>query len=251
MTLTTQDILTTLQETEPVSIIRCGDGEGIVLNGYDNTNDYMAVLKRQLGYYPPIDHGMEIHNNLIEAYSKADIIGIPKHKNLESLSAHWRSVVDTLDKFVPARTGNVCSMDIHYDFLQAGYFDTLLQGQEVVNYIGCRQLEQKMMEKWGINQVNGFHISPERKFTTTYVGEDHYPTQFNKVQRWMDVVGAEGRILLVGAGFVGKIYCNWWRDRGGKAFDIGSIMDEWAGAVTRGPEREADRIIEDGKGWKL
>ena len=36
---------------------------------------------------------------------------------------------------------------------------------------------------------------------------------------WMDVMQqqAPGSLLLVGAGVIGKIYCNWWKDRGGVA----------------------------------
>ncbi len=76
-----------------------------------------------------------------------------------------------------------------------------------------------------------------------YEGDRHYPTQFNRIPRWMDVQAENypGSLLLVGAGVIGKIYCNWWRDRGGVAFDVGGCMDCWAGKLTRGPERGLDK----------
>jgi hypothetical protein len=50
----------------------------------------------------------------------------------------------------------------------------------------------------------------------------------------------DGNICLVGAGFIGKIYVNWFKERGGVAMDIGAVMDLWAGKATRGPLRGTD-----------
>ena len=87
--------------------------------------------------------------------------------------------------------------------------------------------------------VNKYTIAPEAKFTSGYEGPLHYPEQFNRIHRWMTVQleNFPGSLLLVGAGVIGKIYCNWMRDRGGVAFDIGAVMDLWAGFSTRGPNR--------------
>ena len=37
-----------------------------------------------------------------------------------------------------------------------------------------------------------------------------------------------GAVFLVGAGALGKIYCQWIKERGGIALDIGSMCDAWA-----------------------
>lgn len=246
--LTKEQVLKLLLTGKPISIIRCGDGEKIVLNSNKEPgicND--AVLKRQMGYSPSFDDMRAIRANLIDAYANCDVIGIPNHP--QKTNKHWEEVVKVLIETVPVRTDTVCDIDVHYHFLNAGYFDTLINGREKLNYISCRDLDMKFMFKWHLKTVNKFTISPEAKFTSGYVGPVHYPDQFNKVQRWMDVVKAENQLLLVGAGVIGKIYCNWWRDRGGIAFDIGSIFDEWAGKVTRGPQRGLD--VETDKGFKL
>ena len=244
--MTAHDILNRLASKEPVSIIRCGDGEKILLESNEDLPKQRrcldSVMKRQMGYEPPLSHMEEIRENLIEAYNGADIIGVPMHKNIEELSSHWKDVEITLDKYCPNHTKQLCSIDVHYDMLNAGLFDILLTGELALSYISCRQIEEKMMARWSIGQVNGYHIAPEAKFTSGYDGPKHYPDQFIKVQRWMDKVCQPGMLLLVGAGVIGKIYCNWWRDRGGAAFDIGSIFDEWAGKVTRGPERGLDVV---------
>lgn len=245
--LSTDEVLIKLREGNPISLIRCGDGEGIVLNSMtgikelDLCND--SVIRRQVGYQMAYNDIKAIRANLINAYNNADIIGIPNHK--QKTNSHWGAVTKVLDENVPEHTENLCSIDIHYDFLNAGYFDTLIDGREKLNYISCRNLDLKFMFRWHLQCVNSFIIAPEAKFTSGYTGPVHYPDQFNKVQRWMDVVHPEGELLLVGAGVIGKIYCNWWRDRGGIAFDIGSIFDEWFGAVTRGKDRDLDKINND------
>lgn len=253
MILSAKEVLDILMKGEPVSLIRAGDGEKLIL---DSNTSYSAlelastaVLKRQMGYEPPLNHIKEIRENLIKAYSECDIIGIPCHT--QPTSKHWQEVKGTLDANVPVHSETYCSTDVGYDFLNAGYFHELLGGRKHVHYISCRNLDKQLQKTFTIHQANLFQIAPEKKFTSTYVGPNHYPDQFNKVQRWMDRVCPEGDICLVGAGVIGKIYCNWFKERGGIAMDIGSIADEWAGAVTRGPERGLDKILEDGKGYKL
>ena len=249
--LTTAEVLFELQANKPISLIRIGDGESIVLNSDNGIKELdlcnEAVMRRQMGYYPTYNDIKAIRANLIEAYTNADIIGIPAHK--QKTNSHWGAVKTILDENVPNHTDKLCSIDVHYDFLNADYFDTLIKGREKLNYISCRDLDLKFMYRWHLKTVNKFLIAPESKFTSGYTGPVHYPDQFNKVQRWMDVVHPEGELLLVGAGVIGKIYCNWWRDRGGVAFDIGSAFDEWAGKVTRGPQRGLD--VETTKGFRL
>jgi len=245
--LTASEVLSELQLNNPISIIRIGDGESIVLNSMAGIQELdlanKAVLHRQMGYYPSFNDIKAIRDNLISAYEGCDIIGIPAHK--QKTNSHWGNVYKILQANVPNHTDNLCSIDIHYDFLNAGYFDTLIDNREKLNYISCRNLDLKFMFRWHLQCVNSFIIAPEAKFTSGYTGPVHYPDQFNRVQRWMDVVKPEGQLLLVGAGVIGKIYCNWWRDRGGIAFDIGSIFDEWAGFITRGKDRGLDKVDND------
>lgn len=247
MTLHPIDILNKLMHKEPVSIIRIGDGEGLVLNSLSSItamqNCNERVMRRQMGYYPTLKDIEAIRDNLIDAYSHADIIGIPMH--IQKTNSDWQDVVNILNANVPVHTERYCSTDIAYDMLNAGYFVDLLLNRPVLNYISCRNLDHEFKAHFNIQVVNKYQVAPEAKFVSGYDGDVHYPTQFNRVQRWMDVVGAEGNLLLVGAGVIGKIYCNWWRDRGGVAFDIGSVFDTWSGKVTRGPNRGLDKDDDD------
>ncbi len=242
--ITKEGILNILLAGEPVSITRCGDGEGLILNALVNVSNLelasTAVLRRQMGYDPTLQQVKEIRQNLIDCYTNSDIIGIPCHK--QEVNGHWKKVYNILmgNAVIAAK---FCDIDVAYQFLDNGSYDTLLQDRPVLNYISCRDLDEGFKRKWNIETVNKYTIAPEAKFTSGYKGPRHYPAQFNKIPRWMDVQAENfpGSLLLVGAGVIGKIYCNWWRDRGGVAMDVGGTMDCWAGRVTRGPNRGLDK----------
>lgn len=247
MTHTKQNLLNLVMAGEPLSVVRCGDGEGIILNALSSVSALelasTAVLRRQMGYDPTLNHVKEIRENLINAINGCDVIGVPMHK--QKTDSHWGKVAQMIDTHTVC-TADRCDIDVAYQWLSDRSYDTLLN-REVINYISCRDLDEGFRKYAQV--VNKFTIAPEAKFTT-YQGEPHYPTQFNRVQRWMDVVSKDwpGTLLLVGAGVIGKIYCNWWRDRGGVAVDVGAVCDLWAGFVTRGPERGLDKVDLT---WKL
>jgi hypothetical protein len=245
MILSNQEVLDKLLVGRPVSVARIGDGESLVL---DSQSSYSAakqacdaVLKRQVGYEVSMKDLEEIRLNLIRTYTDCDVIGIPMHKQVTN--SHWEKVVYVLNANVPGHPELYCNIDVAYQWLEDGSYDRLLQDRKVLSYISCRDLDEGFRRKWNIQIVNKFTIAPEAKFTSGYDGDVHYPTQFNRIPRWMEVVSERhpGSLLLVGAGVIGKIYCNWWRDRGGISMDVGGCMDIWHGKVTRGPERGLDK----------
>lgn len=251
MNLTKTDILNILHTNRPVSIVRSGDGEKIVLQSQDNLQSYRCcidnVMKRQMGYEPTMGEVIEIKANLETAYRNADIVGVPMHANLDQLGKHWNEVQQVVEPFTT--TDKRCSTDVFYDLLYTGELVEWLRDKPVVNYISCRDIDEPLRRVLGIKQVNSVIIAPEAKFTTGYEGPRHYPDQFNKMEWWMNGnPGIKGAPCLVGAGVIGKIYCNWFRDRGGIAIDAGAVMDLLAGFSTRGPQRGTDAV--DNR-WKL
>lgn len=243
MILTTVDIFNILQLGKPVSIIRAGDGEKIVLQSNKDLASYQlciqSVMKRQMGYEPTMGEVEEVRKNLIRAYDGADIVGLPMHIQLDELNKHWREVSDNVKPL--CKTDKFTSTDIGYDLLYSGMLDEWLMNKPVINYISCRDIDEPLRRKFGTRTVNSFIIAPEAKFTSTYdTGEKHYPDQFNKMEWWLDAAPCKGNPCLVGAGVIGKIYTNWMRDRGGIAIDLGAVFDLWAGFDTRGPTRGMD-----------
>lgn len=234
----------------PSSIVRYGDGEAMVLNGFQDMYSLKYVMKRQFGEVPSIDHIEQIRNNLIDAYTGADIIGIPtKNRFMDDPSSYWHRAFGILNEAVGIEVlqdKEFTSIDFHNHWLDKGHFDTILHGADTVCYISCRDIQEQLKQRFGIRNVWPFHIAPEMKFTT-YEGEKHFPNQFHKIRRWVTKVPVEGSICLVGAGVAGKIYNNWFRDLGGISIDIGNVFDAWAGKATRGKGRGLDAVDEQYK----
>ena len=234
--LTTNQIFDLLAAGKPVSLIRVGDGEAMVLNGHKDRNAFGRVLKRQMGVSPTYEDAFKIRQNLVDALGGCDIIGVPVGKKQSEPDSYWFRAQSILQENVPTLDKKFCNIDIHYHLYDADLYKKLFQHFDRIFYISCREVNLKQF----VPKVERYAIAPEMRFTT-YNGIPHYPDQFNRISRWMDSNDIEGALCLVGAGVIGKIYCNWFRDRGGVAMDIGSIFDQWAGYVTRGPERERDK----------
>lgn len=228
---------------KPIAITRYGDGEAMVLNGFNDVPAVEYVFKRQLGHSPTIEQVNEIRNNLIEAYDYSDLIGI-KQNIRDGLGKYWVTGKDILIQNVPTLLEHhFTSIDFHTDWLVQGKFGQLLHGVDRLFYISCRVLDNDLKEAFEIGSVESYTIAPEMKFTSGYDGPQHYPDQFKHIYRWIQNIDCNGAICLVGAGVIGKIYTKWFKERGGIAIDIGSVFDLWAGKSTRGSGKGMD--VED------
>lgn len=242
MILSTEDIFNALTIGRPISIIRAGDGEKIVL---ESNKDLPAlhlclksVMERQLGYEPTVTEVNEVRNNLIRAYAGANIVGVPMQMNLGELNKHWIGVENVVKPL--CTTNKFTSTDIGYNLLYDGLLDKWLKGKNTIVYISCRDIDDQLRKRYGTITINSFIIPPEHKFTSGYIGRKHYPEIFNEVEWWLNSAKCKGNPCLVGAGVIGKIYTNWMRDRGGVAIDLGAVFDLWGGYSTRGPKRGLD-----------
>lgn len=235
-----------IDNKKPLSLVRYGDGEAIILNGFMDLKAMNFVFRRQFGFSPPIEHAEQIRENLINTYKECDIIGIPTRERFNSPASYWTKAKSILERVVHENIltdKTLCSIDVHSHFLDHNLYEPLLTGADTINYVSCRNLDNEIKNHFKVKTVNSFIIAPESKFTSGYKGNPHYPNQFNQIQKWMaEAINCEGAVCLVGAGVVGKVYCNWFRDMGGVAIDIGSVFDSWAGRATRGEGRGLDAI---------
>lgn len=228
-----------LQRSEPLSIVRAGDGESIVLNGYSDVPALKTVYKRQLGETPTIEGHEEIRNGLIHAYDTADIIGVPTQRE-KHVQGYWGRVKGMLSCHTD-QNALFASIDFPYNFLTDNLFEPLLRDINTVCYVSCRNIDEQLKERFGVKHVISYIIAPEKKFTSGYEGAKHYPTQFHEIKKWISKMPVQGNLCLFGAGVIGKVYGAWFKEHGGIAVDIGSVFDSFAGFVTRGPDRGLDK----------
>jgi hypothetical protein len=225
----------------PFSFVRYGDGEAMFLNQEINKRDAEYVTKRQWNYTPLDVELSSIKAQMIKAYRNADIVGLPTERHLERKDT-WGESMRIFDREVCQRV-NRASIDACYEMLTAGLLTELLQGRETLNFISCRDLESQFKKHFGIIKTNWIAIAPEMKFASNYTGPRHYPEDFNFIKDMIPRMPTEGNLFLVGAGILGKIYCDWIKQAGGIAVDVGGVMDSWYGLRTRGKGRGVD--VED------
>lgn len=227
-----------LKEKTPLSVIRYGDGETMMLDDIQADRDF--ILKKVLGYIPSLEDQHSMIRYLIQAYRECDMMGIPTERHLQR-EDHWGKSVRVFKKFVGedvlSSKSYKVSQDVFYDMLNKNYFNELLQDRDTLCYISCRNLDEVFKTKFNIKNVYSYLISPEPTYTSGYVGKKHFPEQFLEMKDWMQSIPVKGSLCLVGAGIPGKIYNNWFRDEGGISLDIGSVFDGFAGFKTRGKGR--------------
>jgi hypothetical protein len=227
-----KSILKHLQAKRPLSVIRLGDGEAIMFQK-NSSLELCNMIRNNIGYVPSERDINIIRQNLALAIDHSDIIGIPTPEHY-NLGFYWREV-DKMVRFLPpSKKANFCSINLHWDLLDTGMIKKVLQASPEIYIVSARPLDEEIKRNFNVLKVNSFLIAPQLKFSPDHVGEPHYPDQYWKVQEWINGRDLRGKLCLVGAGFIGKIYLKWFKDAGGVALDLGSVFDFWAGLKTRG-----------------
>jgi hypothetical protein len=61
----------------------------------------------------------------------------------------------------------------------------------------------------------------------------HFPDRFDEIDSSLAKLDLTGSLFFIGAGILGKAYCNRVKSQGGMAIDAGSMMDVWMGIGAR------------------
>jgi hypothetical protein len=142
------------------------------------------------------------------------------------------------------------SSSIHNDLFRWNLYRYLFNLVDSVSYISCHTLASFLTQTYGLASRQEFIIPGEHAYIELFSTaseseslvdyrsseEPFYPIVFEAVCDAIDPL--PGEIYLVGAGILGKIFCNIIKERGGIALDIGSMADYWLGHETRRYIRE-------------
>lgn len=221
-----------IAEKQPFSFVRMGDGESIVIGYPEFTTEREATARYAKWFALPEGPTAWMHlvsTMIRDACEYADIVGLPGPRHA-SLGKSWRNV-EVFAKRYGILSGHTCQMDFVIDLQMRDDFRRLIRGKSV-RCITCRNVSG-VLRTLGASTVETFYLPPQVKpaFGTDYSKAPHYPECFTSIQEW--IKSTPGGIYLVGAGGLGKIYCQWVKELGGVALDIGSTFDGWAGYPTR------------------
>lgn len=219
---------------EPLSAIRIGDGESRLLGWPEFTPRW--VLDKSLNYW--FGHTQiagedlaGLAEELRAATAAADILGVPSRKQAQ-MAKGWANVGRYLAHYELANGATLADCNFHWHLLEQDLFPSLFEAARALKLITCRDVAEPLARTFGLNHVPAWYPIPEEA-NTGRQATIHYPERFEELRRELVRFDLTGTLVLVGAGALGKIYCEWVKRAGGVALDIGSVFDGWAGVPSR------------------
>ncbi|SRR5579883_827162 len=218
----------------PFSLVRLGDGEGFMMSAsLDRDSDRVkGVLSCQFGHTDVNPEDLRfIANALRRSVASADVVGLPTPFQFDK-DLGYRRVFDAI-----AEDG-LCSppqlltdANVHWYLQWSGGLAELIGGRDRISLITSRELAPQISETFCIGSVRNYPVRGEDRFPGRET-ERHWPDRFTALLDELRHLEC-GTVFLVGAGVLGKIYCDCIKANGGIAIDIGSVFDAWAGVVSR------------------
>ena len=256
-----------LSTTNPFSLIRLGDGEGLLLSVSDKSPqmdiDYLATHLGSNGV--TLQNLLHLKNRLIQAIKSADVIGVrndivdvtfePKNFSLppndflgifrksfrlreveKKLGYHGSRRIASLHKELGVldlkENIQFCSAWFHYDYHTSGEIFRVIRSHKRIGVISCRpQLPTLLEEMFGVS-VEFYEIPDMHRNLPDDAIIPDYLEQLESVLR-LQLVEFPGMLYLVGGGLYGKLYCQLIKSQGGVALDLGSLFDAWLGIPSR------------------
>jgi len=220
-------------EAKPMSIIRLGDGESAVIGYPDFTPsaEFEHFLRVFFGDNALSEkQKLEFVSIIRSAVQAADVIGVTGGAEVTKFTV----IRHFLKQYkLTGLDAAITLLSLHRNFQEQGLYEELLRNQEQVGLITCRDVEELLKRAFNIGKITTYKIPEEVAHARNKAKvARHFPDRFEEIRNSL-VVPKPGMLFLIGAGPLGKVYCQWVKERGGIALDVGSMFDAWAGLTTR------------------
>ena len=222
-----------LKNGVPFSLVRLGDGENTIFQ----YPDFCSYHRIQYVVSRAIDGDSfkkrdlkRFKKGLMQAIESSDVVGIYDSSHPSILARIYSEHLEGI-KFKDSVS--FCDPRIHFYLQQSGHLESLVRISHKVTLITGRNIIDKFKAVFPNLEVSQILLPSERTFRLSVEGDRglHYPDCFETIRN--RIKGGKGHLVLVGAGFLGKTYCEWARQQGSVAIDIGSVFDYWADTPTR------------------
>jgi len=256
-----------IAKRKPFSMIRLGDGEGLMLSVSNQSPK--ADLKYLETHFGPrgmdIEYLLNIKHRLVRSIRDADIIGIRddivdvkfnsgnfslnsavflrkfrknfKLREIELLLKHHAArrialLHSNLSELNLRQKIQFCSAWCHYDLHTSGEIFRILKQQKQIGLISCRKKLPGLLAELFDLSVKYYEI-PDMFHSLPRNKRSHdYIDLLEKVLQQQLII-RPGMLYLVGGGLYGKLYCQSIKSQGGVALDLGSLFDSWLGIPSR------------------
>lgn len=250
-----------VRERRPFSIVRICDGEAYGFPRLpdireDQHDDDLRVREiHWWGRSIPESLRVHIQQGFLEAIRGADLLGIPNAfrlvRDVDSSGSSLlgmrtaRSIVSVVrnlaDECASGRLDPVKAMftDERFHHLLFSSLDDLgpcFEAADRIVVVSCYSRELVLSRLSFAEKAHTIHIPPH---TMTASLSDYgrknviLPEIIDSLIADLQAITAPGTLVLVAAGFAGKMFLQAARDRGGVALDIGVALDYWLGLKTR------------------
>lgn len=247
------------------SMVRIGDGEGVLLSVGDDTwlRDLNYITSHWGADNVTWGDLAAVRDDLTRAIAEADLVGIRndmvstsvpddlmrqpvsevlgyvrenihlRPKEAEVLSAAGARRLAVLSRVLSRLDWHegqqFCSQWLHWELLSTGALNEILAGVDRVGLVTSKpELEHMVARQFGVKTIV---VEVPEKFVEGGTSGAHVPTKYRVIRDELDF--PDGTLVLVGAGIPGKVYCQWIKEMGGIAIDIGAVLDVWVGKASR------------------
>lgn len=254
-----------VERRQPFSLVRIGDGEGVAMSIGESSwlPDLRYLQSHWGGDRVTLGAVNRVRDDLRHALRGADVVGVrpdlvgvaapddvldrspgeitdfvraefalraEERENLSAAGARRLALLhDESVKFEWDPQQQFCSQWIHWELLASGALVEILAGLDEVGIVtGKADLPTLLADRFDCRVRS---VLVPDKFVDTRQAGAHVPDRYDEIRPELDVPA--GTLVLVGAGIPGKAYCQWIKEAGGVAVDVGSVMDAWVGAASR------------------
>jgi tetratricopeptide (TPR) repeat protein len=247
-----------LRDEVPTSLIRVGDAESNALTYADDIARHAAsdAAEREIVWWDrAIDEGARaaLAVRVLEAMRDADILGVP------ALERILRDVKPERREFLgQTRAGRgirtvlramesggaldgagklMISAHIQHDLGVWNLYGDLFDGLNDIVAVSCHAaLPDAFRKRFKAGIAQNIVVPPRHaslaSFGMTEMGPKILPDVLDETIAQLPS-DLRGRLVIVGAGYAGKVIVREAKRRGAVALDLGSVLDYWIGAATR------------------
>lgn len=235
-----------LENEQPFSLVRIGDGEMIVMKNMPNINYF---CEKQIGRSL---NGLElqiVRDNLITAILNTNILGIPTPIQIEK---NW-PLENTYDyisglKTNPSHTWKekkYCGNNSHLDLLSSGRLFNILSISKKVCVVSCRDITERLYSRFkNISDIEYYSLPAEQSFEIVKEKNIDILKIINNISEKLKSRHRHGELLIYGSGPFGKHLGTEFASLGGVSLDLGSVFDLFVGKITRGKGKGPSVYVE-------
>lgn len=254
-----------VERAEPFSLVRLGDGEGVVLAVPEQAS--LQDLTYLHGHWGAEGVGVEdvidVRRDMEDALATADVVGVradvvgalvpddlldmpggqlarvvresfglrdEERTSISSAGARRLALLHHALDRIDWRPGTIfASAWLHWEMLASGLLAELLTSLPQVGLVTSRpELGPRLAQHFDIDVAV---VDVPDKHVDAPVAGAHVPSRYREMREALAFDA--GTTVLVGAGIPAKAYCSWLKQSGCVALDVGSVLDAWVGRASR------------------